>query len=218
MRKEDGVVDPLGWWPGKYTDCKKIAQFVEEFLPRGEVLEAGGPGIFETLLPSHQVTTARIANGIDLLDLPYADDTFDVAVSARVVEFLPPAARGVYLREILRVCRYRAFVALPLQPELEAIDKIKNAYLWDTSRVWQHPGLRPQELENLIEGFGVCVAFHVEDPTRGELARVQPARQMLEALIASPALVIPGVTTPGFVVAEIAKSSLPVEVFSASAH
>ena len=203
------MVDPLGWWPGKYAECKRIAQLVAEFLPCGEVLESGGPGIFTELLPDHRITAARLADGVDLCRLPYADDCFDVGVSARVVELLPPHRRQEYVLELLRVCRYRIFVALPLQPELEAIDKIKNSYIWGTSRVWQHPGPRPEDLERLLESRGVCLAFHAECPSSADLALLEASRELLDALLAVPSLggrdTMPALPTPPFVVAEISK-------------
>jgi hypothetical protein len=97
------MCDPLGWWPGKYADCKRIAHLVEDFLPAGEVLECGGLGVFADFLPQHRVTTARISDGLDLCNLPWDEDAFDVGVSARVLELLPPGLRPEYLRELLRV-------------------------------------------------------------------------------------------------------------------
>jgi hypothetical protein len=210
------VSDPLRWWPGKYADCKRIAHLVEDFLPTGEVLECGGPGVFADFLPAHRVTLARVADGIDLCDLSYLDDTFDVAVSARVLELLPPRMRREYLRELLRVARYRVFVALPLQPELEAIDKIKNAYVWDTPRVWQHPGPRPDELESAYEDLGVEVVFHVEPPRGTQLQSPGSQNAWIESFLASPAMggseLVPGLPSPPFVVAEIVKAEVATRV------
>ena len=201
--------DPLRWWPGKYAECKRIAQLVAEFLPSGEVIEGGGLGVFADLLPGYRVTTARVADGIDLCRLPYDQDHFDIAVSARVVELLPPRMRRPYLLELLRVSRYRTFVALPLQPELEAIDKIKNTYVWDTSRIWQHRGLRPEDLEEMLRGHGVCVTYHVEPPGGAELARLDGPHQLLDALVAAQAVsspdIVPAFPAPTFVVAEVSK-------------
>ena len=156
------MVDPLAWWPGKYAECRRIARLVDDRMPDAEILASGGPEIFPELLEGHRVVRARIADGIDLCRLPYPDDAFDVGVSARVLELLPPALRAAYVRELLRVCRYRLFLALPLQPELESIDKIKNAYVWDVSRVWQYPAMQPEDLERVLEGCGLTVTFHVE--------------------------------------------------------
>jgi hypothetical protein len=212
--REWDVVDPLGWWPGKYAECKRIVRLVEDFLPHGEVLAAGGPEIFAELLPGHLVHTARIADGIDLCRLPYPDDRFDVGVSARVLELLPPRLRASYLLELVRVCRYRVFVALVLQPELESIDKIKNSYVWDTSRVWQHPGMHPEELEALLDGRGIELVFHVESPAGiGYLPLDQIGRAGGEAMARIP--------PSGFVVAEIGKSGLAPharELVSQAAH
>jgi len=202
--------DPLRWWPGKYSDCKRIAHLVEEFLPSCDVLESGGPGVFADLLPGYRVTNARIADGIDLCRLPWENDSFDVGVSARVVELLPPALRPLYLCELLRVCRYRVFVALPTQPELEAIDKIKNAYVWDTSRVWQHPGPRPEDLERAVEDAAVEVTFHIEPPRSVDLANLDAPGDWVESFLASSQMngtpLVPGLPAPPFVVAEIVKA------------
>jgi hypothetical protein len=226
------VNDPLRWWPGKYADCKRIGQLVEEFMPGGEVLESGSLEIFSSLLPQHRITTARIADGIDLCHLPYEDGRFDVGVSARVIEILPPALRRDYLLELLRVSRYRAYVALPLQPELEAIDKIKIAYIWDTPRLWSHPGLAPQELDALLEHLDVCVSYHVDTTATIEPARLGTPRELLGSLLATSATpdtkialaswaVTPAVTTPAYVIAEIVKTNVaPLELspFSQAAH
>jgi len=208
------VVDPLGWWPGKYAECKRIVRLVEEFHPECEVLAAGGPDIFGELLPGHRVHTARIADGIDLCRLPYPDDCFDVGVSARVVELLPPRLRAAYLLELLRVCRYRVFVALALQPELESIDKIKNSYVWDTSRVWQHPGMRPEELEALLEGHHTDLSFHVESPIGVGYAPLESLSNGENGFAAR-------IPASGFVVAEIGKcepAPHALELVSHAAH
>ena len=202
--------DPLRWWPGKYAECKRIAHLVEDFLPQGEVLESGGLGVFADLLPAHRVITARVADGIDLCHLPWPDNSFDVGVSARVLELLPPVVRARYLRELLRVSHYRVFVALPLQPELEAIDKIKNTYVWDTPRVWQHPGPRPEEVEHAFEEMDVEVVFHIEAPSGSSLEDGSGPSPWVETLLASPAMggaeLVPGLPTPAFVVAEVVKA------------
>lgn len=218
--------DPLRWWPGKYAECKRIAQLVGDFMPAGEVLEHGGLGVFADLLPHLQVTTARVSDGIDLCKLPWDDDRFDVGVSARVIELLPPNLRPAYLRELLRVSRYRVFLALPLQPELEAIDKVKNTYIWDTSRVWQHPGLRPNDLGHLLEGHDVDVAFHVDSPVAA--AALAPlddtcelVQQTLKAVTGLRAGEEFGLGAPAFVVAEISKAPLfplMLEAASQAAH
>jgi hypothetical protein len=213
------VSDPLRWWPGKLADCKRIAQLVEDVLPGGDVIECGGEGVFADLLPAHQVTVARISNGVDLCDLPWEEGTFDVGVSARVLEILPPRLRAPYLRELLRVCRYRVFVAVPLQPELEAIDKIKNTYLWDTLRVWQYPGPRPDDLEAALEGFGVEVVFHVEAPRGASMAAPGGASGWIESFLSSSTMGgsdLSGMATPPFLVAEIVKSEILPRVLSTS--
>lgn len=203
--------DPLRWWPGKYADCKRIAHLVEEFLPTGDVLECGGLGIFSDLLPNHRVTTARISDGDDLCRLRWDEDSFDVGVSARVLELVPPRLRPEYLRELLRVVRYRVYVALPLQPEMEAIDKIKSAYVWDTGRVWRHPAPRPDEIESSVEDLVLDVTFHVEPP-HGSAIATSGQNEWLESLLASPALrnseVVRGLPAPPFVVAEIVKAEM----------
>jgi hypothetical protein len=218
------VSDPLRWWPGKYAECKRIAHLVEEFLPTGDVLECGGLGIFADLLPNHTVTTARISGGDDLCRLRWDEDSFDVGVSARVLELVPPRLRPDYLRELLRVVRYRVYVALPLHPELEAIDKIKNAYVWDTGRVWPHAAPRPDEIESSVEGLALDVTFHVEPP-QGSAIATSSQSEWLESLLASPALrnseSVRGLPAPPFVVAEIVKAemaSLALAVPSRAAH
>ncbi len=217
--------DPLQWWPGKYAECKRIAQLVDEFLPAGEVLECGGLGVFADLLPGHRVTTARVANGIDLCHLPWEDGRFDVGVSARVIEILPPGLRRDYLLELVRVSRYRAYVALQLQPELEAIDKIKNTYIWDSPRIWSHRGLPPQELDAVFEGREVCVSYHVDPFSSRDLAEIGRPRELLESLLAASAVserdFAPAFSTPAFVIAEIVKTDVaPLELtpFSQAAH
>jgi hypothetical protein len=222
--REDDVSDPLRWWPGKYADCKRIAQLVEDLLPRGEVLECGGPDTFADLLPAFSVTSARIRDGLDLCRLPWDDGSFDVGVSARVLELLPPRVRPGYLREMVRVCRYSVFVALPLQPELEAIDKIKNTYIWDTPRVWRHPGPRPDDIESAIEGCVEYVTFHIEPP-RGTEIRSRSGNEWIESLLASPGMqgseVVPLIPTPEFVIAEIVKTEISARslaVPSGAAH
>jgi hypothetical protein len=218
------VSDPLRWWPGKYADCKRIAQLVEDLLPRGEVLECGGPGAFADLLPDFRVTTARIREGVDLCRLPWGDDSFDIGVSARVLELLPPRLRPCYVSELVRVCRYSVFVALPLQPELEAIDKIKNTYLWDTPRVWRYAGPRPDDIEAAVEGRVEHVTFHIEAPRGTELATGRPS-EWVETLLHSPAAhgteLMPLIPTPEFVVAEIVKTEISARslgVLSEAAH
>jgi hypothetical protein len=113
------------------------------------------------------------------------------------------------------------FVALPLQPELEAIDKIKNLYLWDTLRVWQYPGPRPDDIENAYEGFGVEVVFHIEAPRGAEPGSTGGPSGWLENFLSSPAmggseLVQGPMASPPFVVAEIVKAEIAPQVLVAT--
>jgi len=133
--------------------------------------------------------------------------------------------RPCYLRELLRVSRYSIFVALPLQPELEAIDKIKNSYVWDTPRVWGHPGPRPEDVECVADGFGYSVTFHIEPPRGMERSGPGSHRDWIEQLLAHPSLqgseVVPLVPTPEFVVGEIVKAETSVRsliTMSEAAH
>lgn len=53
----------------------------------------------------------------DALNLPFADDSFDTAVSLHVLEHLPPESAARTLREMRRVARKRVVVAVPLEEE-----------------------------------------------------------------------------------------------------
>lgn len=168
--------DPLRWWPGKYGECRRIAALVED-LPGATVLQYGGLPVFTELLPDHPVHHERLrsesdANGLWIPPLPFPDDHFDVGVSARVIELLPPALRGRYLRELLRVCRLVVYVAMPLQPELEIIDKVKNHYVWDAHRYWAYRGVGVTELEDYLRDLDVSIEYHSEPECAAWLSNV----------------------------------------------
>ena len=196
--------DPLRWWPGKSSECRSIAALVEDRLPAGSVLQYGGLPVFAELLPDHRVCHAPLQQHPDAhggLWLPYADDQFDVGVSARVIELLPPALRASYLHELLRVCRAAIYIAVPQQPELAAIDRVKNAYVWDTHRIWPHHGVQADEIEACLADRDVCIDLHAE-PACATWVMAADARG---AVPPPPATSLDALTPP-FVIAEVLKS------------
>ena len=201
--------DPLRWWPGKSSECRSIAALVEDRLPAGSVLQYGGLSMFDQLLPDHDVSHAPLQPGTDArastLRLPYPDDHFDVGVSARVIELLPPRLRASYLHELLRVCRAAIYIAVPQQPELAAIDRIKNAYVWDTHRIWQHPGVQADEIEAWLADQDVCIELHV-DPACVSWIAANDAGEVHGNAPAALTSLCPGPFTPPFIIAEVLKS------------
>jgi hypothetical protein len=206
--------DPLRWWPGKSSECRSIAALVEDRLPAGSVLQYGGLPVFAELLPDHRVCHAPLQQHPDAhhgaqhgahhgdLWLPYPDDHFDVGVSARVIELLPPALRTSYLHELLRVCRAAIYIAVPQQPELAAIDRVKNAYVWDTHRIWPHHGVQADEIEACLAGRDVCIDLHAE-PACATWVSATDARG---AYALPPTTTSLDAVTPPFMIAEVLKS------------
>ena len=78
----------------------------------------------------------------DVRDLPFGDRSFDVTVAVDLLEHVPPADRGVALREIARVTRRRVVVACPSGAAALAADRALAAELAVP------PGWLAEHLEN----------------------------------------------------------------------
>jgi hypothetical protein len=82
------------------------------------VLDVGGtPGVLAAYLRA-EVTAANIEPPADVIvdpeRLPFADGSFDAAVSIDVLEHLPPGRRAAHIAELRRVSRGRVVVACPV--------------------------------------------------------------------------------------------------------
>jgi hypothetical protein len=113
--------------------------------------------------------------------------------------------RAPYLHELLRVCRAAIYIAVPQQPELAAIDRIKNAYVWDTHRIWQYHGVQADEIEACLADHDVCIELHADPACATWIAASDAAEVYPEptALLGSRRL---DSVTPPFVIAEVLKS------------
>lgn len=106
-----------------YQRCETAALLLAAFLPeRGAaILDAGGyPGRMRARMPEHRWVICDPlvdAPGDQLRGsataLPFADGTFDAAVSLDVLEHIPPGGREDAIGELLRVARFGVVVSFP---------------------------------------------------------------------------------------------------------
>ncbi len=137
----------------------------------GLVHRTAAPGRLSGVDPSPAfVETARTAYGEvatievgDAQDLPFADDSTDVTVSALVLNFVPDAARAV--REMRRVTAPRGQVALYVWDYAEGMEMLR--VFWDAAaqirsdirhldEAEQFPLCHPIRLQELFEAGGLA--------------------------------------------------------------
>jgi ubiquinone/menaquinone biosynthesis C-methylase UbiE len=70
------------------------------------------------------------------LELPFADDRFDVVVAAEVLEHLPDPDRG--LREMARVGRRHLVLSVPREPVFRSCNLVAGRYLRDLGNTPGH--------------------------------------------------------------------------------
>jgi len=118
-----------------------VVPLIEEVAP-GELLDvgSGSEGVASWLGPEWRVTAVdvsfvaigamagphgpadRMVAG-DVTDLPFGDDSFDVALALDVLEHIPPADRARAIDELVRTTRRRVIVACPTGQDAFAADR-----------------------------------------------------------------------------------------------
>lgn len=108
--------------------------------PAVTVLDVGGiRGELGLFLPDAVVTTINIAGEAadDTFDgdrLPYADDSFDLAVSLDVLEHIPAPERSNHFSEMARVARRQVLICCPLgSPEHDQAEAELAAWFRETT-------------------------------------------------------------------------------------
>ena len=97
----------------------------------------GGPGPLESFLPDYELFVSDISGApherfllADGSKLPFADDTFAVAVTLDVLEHVPPQIRAPFLAELLRVSSDLVVLSAPFaHPDLELAEEALNEFI-----------------------------------------------------------------------------------------
>ena len=106
--------------------------------PGSLVLEVGGgPGPLEAFLPDYELVVSDVSGAhhgrfllADGSSLPFADDTFAVAVTLDVLEHVPPGIRAPFLQELLRVSSDLVVLSAPFaHPDLELAEEALNEFI-----------------------------------------------------------------------------------------
>lgn len=118
------------------TRCRNVdVRHALRRFSNAKILDAGcGEYGLAAFMPSADITGVDIlpAENVDqrlkykqgsILELPFEDRSFDVAVSIDVLEHLPGDVRGKAVSELLRVARKAVIVAFPDGADARAIDE-----------------------------------------------------------------------------------------------
>jgi hypothetical protein len=147
---------------------------VAEMLGAPErVLDVGGlPGQLNRYLPHSTVIAANVAEPTDVIipsdHLPFPDGAFTATTSLDVLEHVPPANRGSFISEMLRVTERRSVLCCPLgSPEHDAIESEIDAWYREVTGDG-HPWLREhlqyrlptlESIQSLYEQAGARARF-----------------------------------------------------------
>lgn len=118
------------------TRCRNVdVRRVLARFPNEKILDAGcGEHGLAAFMPSANIAGVDIlpAEDVDprvnythgsILELPFEDDSFDVAVSVDVLEHLPEGVRGEAIMELVRVARRAVVIAFPAGAAARAMDE-----------------------------------------------------------------------------------------------
>ncbi len=141
VRPSARVVDPRLELPfDQYQRYEVTSALLAGFkvAPGSLVLEVGGgPGPLESFLPDYELFVSDISGApherfllADGSKLPFADDTFAVAVTLDVLEHVPPQIRAPFLAELLRVSSDLVVLSAPFaHPDLELAEEALNEFI-----------------------------------------------------------------------------------------
>jgi hypothetical protein len=105
------IVSRLAGHPETVLDVGGVASELAAFLPKSEVTALN-------------LGEERADLHFDGTTIPFASDSFEVAVSLDVLEHIPPAEREGHVRELARVARERVILCCPLgTPEHVAVER-----------------------------------------------------------------------------------------------
>ena len=142
----------------RYQRFRAVAELVNAVAGGGlEVLNVcDEDDWFGRFIPNHTVVSVNKDRDVEAANLPFADRSFDVAVSIDILEHLPREIRGRFVAELNRVSRQRVIVAAPFAEAREAEEIIVAA----TGNRWLKEHARyglPErgELEQILRELGV---------------------------------------------------------------
>jgi SAM-dependent methyltransferase len=110
------IVNLVNGQPGSVLEVGSGSHGLAHYLPRRSVVGVD-LGFSGPAAPNLKRTVGSV------LDLPFADHTFDVVVSSDMLEHLPPTARAGAVAEMKRVGRRLLVVAFPSGPAAEEVDR-----------------------------------------------------------------------------------------------
>lgn len=103
----------------------QVASIVAKASP-SIVLDMGGTGTMRSFMAGAQVVDANALDGVDALNLPYPDDTFDAAVSVATAEHV--GHHGRFFSEGERVARKCVAHWFPAGPVAALCEEFKGTF------------------------------------------------------------------------------------------
>ncbi|MBU1660846.1 MAG: class I SAM-dependent methyltransferase [Chloroflexi bacterium] len=201
-------LNPL--WPYLPVYLEKIARvrkFLDQLNPSTQIMDAGcGEGVlvneyhqrgYNIIGMDLNYSSERVLTG-NVLNMPYADSTFDVIINLDVIEHFHFPQQELIVKEFARILKPggNLFISIPnLAHLLSRLTFLVQGQLIRTSDISRHPGDRPmgEYLELLREHFhirsraGVFPTFPILSLlTKWKPARVVNLHRVYNKLLAYP--------------------------------
>ena len=101
-----------------------VAHLIKKYVDNPEtVIDMGGIGTLKYFLPSCKIVDANIKTGIDATNLPYKDNSFDIACSVATLEHVRDQKK--FLSESIRVAKYAVVHYFPLGEDARTLEKFR---------------------------------------------------------------------------------------------
>jgi hypothetical protein len=181
----EGLLSPTGDYWIRYTQVIAALRQLPSGGPRSVVeVSSGGRGGLAWALPGAKLNICLVDWSTRLLSdtrggkawrvcadacrLPFADESFDAAVSIDTVEHLPRSLRAPFVKELKRVAKQAVVLTCPLQSD-DGVFSAREADLGLHRQIQDRNGVQPEWLmEHIQQGH----------PTEEELSGLLPGAQI----------------------------------------